>query len=181
RRPRLGAWHPHDDRDARAPRRLRERDVTATLSATVPSVVPEHERRLPRIESYAALVARLSRQSVTEHFDAYADVDWDAADSAIDHADPRWEQPEGRPLGDTAWYRALPQPTRARLGLHLIATQVKLGLEFERVLKQGLLEFASTLPHDAPEFRYAYHEVIEETQHSLMFRELLMRIDLDVR
>jgi hypothetical protein len=152
-----------------------------TLAATIPTVVPEHERRLTRTESYAALVARLSRQSVTKHFDAYADVDWDAADAAIDHADPRWEQPAGRPLGDTAWYRALPQPTRARLGLHLIATQVKIGIEFERVLKQGLLEFASTLPHDAPELRYAYHEVIEETQHSLMFRELLMRIGLDVR
>jgi len=151
-----------------------------TLAATIPTVVPEHERRLTRTESYAALVARLSRQSVTKHFDAYADVDGDAADAAIDHADPRWEQPAGRPLGDTAWYRALPQPTRARLGLHLIATQVKIGIEFERVLKQGLLEFASTLPHDAPEFRYAYHEVIEETQHSLMFRELLMRIGLEV-
>ena len=151
---------------------------SATLALS--SVVPEHERRSSRTESYGALVARLSRQSVTKHFDAYADVDWDAADSAIDHADPRWEQPAGRPLGDTAWYRALPQPTRARLGLHLLATQVKIGIEFERVLKQGLLEFASTLPHDAPEFRYAYHEVIEETQHSLMFRELLMRVGLEV-
>ena len=152
--------------------------MTATL--TISSVVPEHERRLGRTESYGALVARLSRQSVTKHFDAYADVDWDAADAGIDHADPRWELPPDRPFGATAWYRALPQPTRAKLGLHLLATQVKIGIEFERVLKQGLLEFASTLPHDAPEFRYAYHEVIEETQHSLMFRELLMRIGLEV-
>jgi hypothetical protein len=151
-----------------------------TAALAVSTVVPEHERRVARSESYTALVARLSRQSVTKHFDAYADVDWDAADSTIDHADARWEQPADRPLGDTAWYRALPQATRARLGLHLLATQVKIGIEFERVLKQGLLEFASTLPHDAPEFRYAYHEVIEETQHSLMFRELLMRIGLDV-
>jgi len=151
----------------------------ATLA--ISSAVPEHERRLGRTESYGALVARLSRQSVTKHFDAYADVEWDAADAAIDHADPRWEQPSDRPFGATAWYRALAQPTRAQLGLHLLATQVKIGIEFERVLKQGLLEFASTLPHDAPEFRYAYHEVIEETQHSLMFRELLVRIGLDVR
>jgi len=150
----------------------------ATLA--ISSAVPEHERRLGRNESYGALVARLSRQSVTKHFDAYADVEWDAADAAIDHADPRWEQPSDRPFGATAWYRALAQPTRAQLGLHLLATQVKIGIEFERVLKQGLLEFASTLPHDAPEFRYAYHEVIEETQHSLMFRELLVRIGLEV-
>ncbi len=144
------------------------------------AAIPAHERRTSRSESYAALLARLSRQSVTKHFDAYADVDWDAAGHAIDQTDPRWELGDDEPLGATAWYRTLPQPTRARLGLHLIATQVRLGVEFERVLKQGLLEFASTLPHDAPEFRYAYHEVIEEAQHSLMFRELLQRIGLDV-
>jgi hypothetical protein len=142
--------------------------------------VPEHERRSNEAESYAALLARLSRLSVTKHFDAYADVDWDAPGNAIAHDDPRWELPADRPLGATAWYRGLPQPTRARLGLHLIATQLKLGLEFERVLKQGLLSFASTLSDDAPEFRYAYHEVIEEAQHSLMFHELLGRIGLDV-
>jgi hypothetical protein len=142
--------------------------------------IPEHERPASATESYAALLARLSRLSVTKHFDAYADVDWDAPGHAIDQTDPRWELPADRPLGGTAWYRALPQPTRARLGLHLIATQLKLGLEFERVLKQGLLNFASTLSDDAPEFRYAYHEVIEEAQHSLMFHELLRRIGLDV-
>ena len=142
--------------------------------------VPEHERPASETESYVALLARLSRLSVTKHFDAYADVDWDAPGNAIDPADPRWEQAPDRPLGATVWYRSLPQPTRARLGLHLIATQVKLGLEFERVLKQGLLAFASSLPDDAPEFRYAYHEVIEEAQHSLMFHELLRRIRLDV-
>jgi hypothetical protein len=143
--------------------------------------VPEHERPTSAAESYAALLARLSRLSVTKHFDAYADVDWDAPEHAIAHDDPRWELPADRPLGATAWYRGLPQPTRARLGLHLAATQVKLGLEFERVLKQGLLAFASTLPDDAPEFRYAYHEVIEEAQHSLMFHELVRRMRLDVR
>lgn len=140
--------------------------------------IPDHEHRSSQTESYAALLARLSRLSVTKHFDAYADVDWEA--HPIDQTDPCWELRADHPLGATTWYRGLPQPERARLGLHLIATQVKLGVEFERVLKQGLLEFASTLPHDAPEFRYAYHEVIEEAQHSLMFRELLQRIGLAV-
>ncbi len=130
-----------------------------------------------RSEAYPALVARLSRLSVTKHFDAYADVDWN---QTIDPEDPVFERDTDDPLGATAWYRALPAPRRARLGLHLIATQVKIGLEFERVLKQGLLEFASTLDLEAPEFRYAYHEVIEETQHSLMFRELLVRFGLPV-
>jgi hypothetical protein len=144
------------------------------------TIIPDHEHRGARTESYAALLGRLSRLSVTKHFDAYADVEWDAPGNRVEHDDPRWELPPDRPLGATAWYRTLPQPTRARLGLHLIATQVRLGFEFERVLKRGLLEFASTLPPDAPEVRYAYHELIEEAQHSLMFRELLGRIGLDV-
>jgi len=145
---------------------------------TAPIDVPDHVQRSG--EPYAGLVARLSRQSVTKHFDAYADVEWDAPASRIDVDDPRWTLDAEHPLGATAWYRAQPPAVQRRLGLHLIATQVKLGLEFERVLKQGLLNFAATLPDGAPEFRYAYHEVIEEAQHSLMFNELLARIGLDV-
>jgi hypothetical protein len=142
--------------------------------------LPERERMHTRSESYPALLARLSRLSVTKHFDAYADVAWDAPDNAIDPVDPRWTLRADHPLGATAWYRSQPAAVRARLGLHLIATQVKIGLEFERTLKMGLLEFASTLDDHAPEFRYAYHEVIEEAQHSLMFHELIARIGLDV-
>jgi hypothetical protein len=151
------------------------------VATALPVELPDHERRASRAEPWSALLARLSRQSVVKHFDAYADVDWDRPDHAIDPTDPRWEEHPDEPLGATSWYRALPQPTRARLGLHLIASQVKLGLEFERTLEIGLLEFASTLDVAKPEFRYAYHEVIEETQHSLMFRELLVRTGLDVR
>ena len=147
------------------------------LDAATP---PEHERRATRTESYPALLGRLSRLSVSKHFDAYADVDWDAPGHAIDVEDPCFEIGDDEPLGRTAWYRAQPAAIRARLGLHLIASQVKLGLEFERTLKQGLLEFASTLEDGAPEFRYAYHEVIEEAQHSLMFHELVQRIGLEV-
>jgi para-aminobenzoate N-oxygenase AurF len=47
------------------------------------------------------------------------------------------------------------------------------------VLKRGLLEFVSTLPNGAPEFRYAYHEIIEEAQHSLMFQEFVNRSGFD--
>ena len=48
------------------------------------------------------------------------------------------------------------------------------------MLKRGLLEFALALPNGAPEFRYAYHEVIEEAQHSLMFQEFVNRTGFDV-
>ena len=58
---------------------------------------------------------------------------------------------------------------------------MKVGLQFENVLKRGLLEFALELPDRTPEFRYAYHELIEEAQHSLMFQEFVNRSGLEVR
>ena len=130
-------------------------------------------------EAFRALLARLSHQSVVKHFDAYADVPWDEPGYQIDPEDPRWELPESDPLGGTSWYQALPQATRARLGLDRTAEMMKTGLQFESVLKRGLLEFASELPNRSPEFRYAYHEVIEEAQHSLMFQEFVNRSGAD--
>jgi len=130
--------------------------------------------------TYEETVRRLSRQSVTKHFDAYADVDWDAPDMAVDPDDARFELPAVDPLGATNWYRSLPAETRTRIGLHRIAAAMKVGKEFESVLKRGLLEFAARLPNGAPEFRYAYHEVIEEAHHSLMFQEFVNRSGLQV-
>ncbi len=141
--------------------------------------VPGEESERPG--EFEALVARLSRQSVTKHFDAYADVAWDDPEHRIDPADPRWELDSDDPLGATDWYRNLPQPERARLGLETVASKMKIGLEFESVLKRGLLEFATRLPNGSGEFRYAYHEVIEEAQHSLMFQEFVNRSGFDAR
>jgi hypothetical protein len=129
--------------------------------------------------AYRALLARLSHQSVVKHFDAYADVPWDEPGYKIDPSDPLWELPDTDGLGTTAWYRALPQETRARLGLDRTAEMMKTGLQFESVLKRGLLEFASELPNGSAEFRYAYHEVIEEAHHSLMFQEFVNRSGAD--
>jgi P-aminobenzoate N-oxygenase AurF len=152
--------------------------MSATFEAAT-AEVPEEERSRP--DAFEALVARLSRQSVTKHFDAYADVPWDEEAYRIDPEDPCWELPADDPLGATEWYRSLAQPTRARLGLETVASKMKIGLEFESVLKRGLLEYATTLPNRSPEFRYAYHEVIEEAQHSLMFQEFVNRSGFDAR
>ncbi|HMG45786.1 MAG TPA: diiron oxygenase [Acidimicrobiales bacterium] len=132
-------------------------------------------------DNYRTLVERLSRQSVEKHFDAYADVDWDAPEMRIDPTDPRWEVLADDPLGSTEWYRSLPQDERARIGLHRVATAMKTGAQFESILKRGLLDYASALPNGSPEFRYIYHEVIEEAQHSLMFQEFVNRSGYDPR
>ena len=147
-------------------------------------LVPEEEGRRParrtRSESYPELVARLSQQSVAKHFDAYADIPWDSPEFHIDPDDPRWELPPDDVLGGTEWYRSQPPGVRSRIGLHMMATFMKIGLQFEGVLKRGLLEFALRLPNSSPEFRYAYHEVIEEAQHSLMFQEFVNRTGYDI-
>jgi hypothetical protein len=149
------------------------RDASATI--------PEEERTLPgRRETYAELVRRLSHQSVVKHFDAYADIDWDGDGFRIDPTDPRWELGVDDALGATAWYRGQPPGVRARIGLHLIATFMKTGLQFESILKRGLLDFAFDLPNGSPEYRYVYHEVIEEAQHGLMFQEFVNRTGLDI-
>jgi hypothetical protein len=129
--------------------------------------------------AWLSLLDRLNQQSVHRHFEAYADVDWDNPALALDPEDPRWELSDDDPLGQTSWYRQLPAPIRARIGCDLVASKMKIGLIFESILKRGLLEFAATLPNGAPEFRYAYHEVIEEAQHSLMFQEFVNRSGLD--
>jgi len=131
-------------------------------------------------EAYRRLLQRLSHQSVVKHFDAYADIDWDAPEMRIDPADPRWQLDGDDSLGGSSWYRAQPAEVRSAIGLHMFASFMKIGLQFESVLKRGLLEFAFRLPNRATEFRYVYHEVIEEAQHSLMFQEFVNRSGFDV-
>jgi len=133
-----------------------------------------------RDDAYHELLARLCKQSVAKHFNAYEDVPWDDPDMAVELDDPRWELPAPDPLARTEWYRSQPAGVRSRIGIHRTAVQMKIGLEFESVLKRGLLEFAARLPNGAPEFRYVYHEVIEEAHHSLMFQEFVNRTGLDV-
>lgn len=123
----------------------------------------------------------LNRASIRRRFDAYVDVDWDDPDLALDLDDPRLELPDDDPLGATAWYRAQPAAVRSRLGLHVVCEQLHVGMDFEGVLSAGLLELSRTLPVDDPRRRYALHEVIEEAQHTLMFRELIARSGLETR
>lgn len=137
----------------------------------------DEERR----RTYLRLVERLSRQSVDKHFDPFVDIDWDAPDNAIEPDDPRWILPDTDPLGATAWYRSQPDAVRARIGLYGVCHAMRTGLQFENVLKRGLLEYAYLLPNGDPEFRYVYHEVIEEAHHGLMFQEFVNRSGTDPR
>jgi hypothetical protein len=131
-------------------------------------------RRLPT-EPFPDLVRRLSRLSVTKYYQAYTDVDWDAPASRIDPSDPGFRLGSNNPLGASEWYLGLPDAVQARLGLSWVCQTMKYGIAFESVLSRGLLAYAQQLDDGAPEYRYALHEVIEESQHSLMFQEFINR------
>jgi len=98
----------------------------------------------------------------------------------IEADDPVWELGPDHALGGTSWYGAQPREVRTRIGLHIVVSAMHLGAHFENVLTKGLLEFALCCCRSArPSFRYAYHEAIEESQHTLMFREFVNRSGLD--
>lgn len=126
---------------------------------------------------YVDVVRRLNRASVKKYYRAYTDVPWD--EHPIDPEDPRWI-PRSATITQTRWFRSQPIAVQARMCLHFSATLMKFGAQFENVLCRGLLEFAATLPNHSPDFRYAHHEVIEESNHSLMFQEFVNRCGLDV-
>ncbi len=145
------------------------------MTATLP---PQTERPAPKLP---ALLPRLNRQSVEKRSDAYLDIDWDAPELAIGPDDDRCGLFEFDPLGETDWYRNQPPEVQARVGLHRICCAFKVGMQFENLLQRGLLSYAFRLPNGAPEYRYLHHEIIEESQHSLMFQELVNRSGMPVK
>ena len=131
-------------------------------------------------QTYEERLQTLSEASVEQHFDAFADIDWDHPDFAIDPTDERWILPEADMLGRHPWYQALPKDEQIRVGLYRQANVTKVGLQFEQVLIAGLMNYAFGLPNGSPEFRYATHEATEECHHTQMFQEFVNRSGQDV-
>lgn len=150
--------------------------MTATLHPPASTVSRDEARA-----TFTAMVQRLSKLSVEKKSEAYVDIDWDAPEMQVDPTDPRWVMFSVDPLADTAWFKALSPAQQAKVGLYRVAACMKTGWHFENLLQQGLLVHALGLPNGAPEFRYLHHEIIEESQHTLMFQELVNRSGLPVR
>jgi hypothetical protein len=130
--------------------------------------------------AFRRMIGRLSKLSIDRHFDAYVDVPWDDPDMRVDPADPRWRPMVADPVAKTDWYESLAPEQRSRYCLYRVAAAMKIGWHFENLLQRGLLTWAFRLPNGAPEFRYVHHEIIEESQHTLMFQELVNRSGLPV-
>lgn len=133
----------------------------------------------PSSGGFTAVTERLSRASVQRRWEAFRDVGWDDPAFTIHADDPSWELPAWDPLGAADWYRDQVPERRAEIGLFRVTALYKVGIEFEAILGQGLLRYASTLPNGNPAFRYIQHEVAEEAQHSMMFQELINRSGID--
>ncbi|MCP9978741.1 AurF N-oxygenase family protein [Actinomadura madurae] len=132
-------------------------------------------------KSYLGVIDRLNKASVEKHWEAYADIPWDDPEFTVDENDPRWVLPQFDRLGETAWYRSQPPEIQAQIGLWRVATAMKIGLQFENLLKRGLLNYAYRLPNGRPEFRYVYHETTEECHHGMMFQEFVNRTKMPIR
>ena len=132
-------------------------------------------------KAYVGVIERLSKASVDKHWDAYADIPWNDPEFSVDPDDPRWILPQIDRLGSTAWYREQPPNIQAQIGLWRVATTMKIGLQFENLLKRGLLTYAYKLPNGSPEFRYVLHETTEECHHSMMFQEFVNRTKMPIK
>ncbi|WP_433517196.1 AurF N-oxygenase family protein [Nonomuraea sp. CA-143628] len=141
----------------------------------------ETDERVADRSAYEAVIQRLSKASVDKHWEPYKDIPWEDPEFLVDQTDPRWELPQVDKLGAHPWYQSRSPETRARIGLWRLATAMKIGLQFENLLKRGLLNYAYRLPNGSPEFRYVYHETIEEGHHGMMFQEFVNRTKLPVR
>ncbi|GAB3657494.1 diiron oxygenase [Actinocorallia lasiicapitis] len=129
---------------------------------------------------YRRALDRLSKASVRKNWQPYRDIAWDDPGFAIDPDDPRWILPASDPLGSHAWYLAQSPELRARIGLYRQANVARVGMQFENILNRGLLSYALRLPNGSAEFRYVYHEMIEEGHHGMMFQEFVNRSGTEV-
>ena len=133
----------------------------------------------PITETYDRRVRHLSEASVEKHWEAYADIDWDALAAESFHDDnTQWKLPKTDPLHSHPWYLAQSPETQAKIVKWRVVSHMRVGIEFENTLSRGLLSLALREPTGSKTFRYAYHEMIEEGQHTLMFQEFVNRSGL---
>lgn len=132
-------------------------------------------------EGYADRVDALSRATTRLRFDPYVDIDWEAAENALDPNDPRWQlDPDSDPLAATDWYAEQPLQRRIEMGRWITANTLKATIQFEQMLIRGVVHYAGNLPNGSAVFRYLMHELIDEASHIQMFQEFVNRTGVDV-
>lgn len=144
-----------------------------------PRIPTPHEPTEP--ESFATMLARLNKLSVERHHGAFEDVSWDEPGYEVWNIENLLHTPDFDPMPDTDWYKGLTELEKARFACYRVASFMKIGWQFENILQQGLLRLATRQENGARAFRYLHHEIIEESQHTLMFQEFVDRSGLPVK
>ena len=131
-------------------------------------------------EGSTPFLQQLCDQAVSRRWEAYHGLDWDSEGLRIEAGDPRCELPDWDPLRHTEWYADQSPADRATIGLARFAYAVIVATAFETTIQRGLLLVAAQLPAESLAWRFIYHELVEEANHSLMFREFVARTGLDL-
>lgn len=132
------------------------------------------------VSTFEEKIGRLVELSVGTGHDAFQDVPWDDSEYALDSVDRRLVAFPFDPLSLMPWYLALSPEAQARVGLQRTANAMRIGWEFENLLQQGLLIRAYGMRNDDAAFPYVHHEIMEESQHSMMFYEFVRRFAPEV-
>lgn len=126
-------------------------------------------------QAYNDMLRDLSRASVDHHFEAFRDIDWESPDNAWSLDDDRLILTDADAIGAHPWYKSLPREEQIRVGAFRFAQIAKVGRQFEQVLIAGIMLHLIGMENGNAEFRYAMHEVTEETHHIQMFQEAVNR------
>jgi hypothetical protein len=121
------------------------------------------------------IVDDLLRQTNLNRSHPFASIVWNAPEYAIDPVDPIWLSCIEGPIAPQGWFQQLGADDQARFAMERICAFFLAGVEFETGLSAGLLQYAQRPEIDHQEFSYIYEEIIEEAQHSLMFRTFVQR------
>jgi hypothetical protein len=131
-------------------------------------------------QGYYETLRTLSEASVEQHFQAFRDIAWDDPEMEVRESDERFILTDADEIGRHRWYKSLPRERQIEIGTYRYAQIAKVGRQFEQVLIAGVMHHLIRMGNNNPEFRYAMHEVTEETHHIQMFQESVNRSGADV-
>jgi hypothetical protein len=131
-------------------------------------------------QDYYDALRTLSQASLDQRFEAFRDIAWDDPEMQVEEGDERFVLTDADEIGRHPWYKALPRERQIEIGRYRYAQIAKVGRQFEQILVAGVMHHLIRMGNNNPEFRYAMHEVTEETHHIQMFQESVNRSGADV-
>ncbi len=111
------------------------------------------------------VLERLLSSSAQLSYDPATEVDWDRPLDEMQHG----VNPEWCTLYGTSLWDSMSDAQRATLTRHEAASIASIGIWFEMLLQQMLLEDIYDKDYASSEFQFALTEIADECRHSIMF------------